>query len=324
MRRAVDVAKYSAIQAEDERLIMCGTSYVVKGKVNMGDGLWMVQMEENLSAPALVTGFLFGESGGGAGGGDGDSRGSGADAGVSVQAEQHAKLDAAFLDAQAATEVKAAARHKKPKKKAAKREARLRIKAQNAQKAAAAKTHADLQRALTPASQHGWAGEAGQATPSQSPPPGAAFWASGAGSIKCNGWYKQFGTCNGKPDYYKVRTDGSKLEGSSLHRITYGHGFVYLPDDDVVWGGWGWGGVVVADGADSGWGFGYEGIGHCDDGVHLLREWHGHDKDDGGDGYIVPEGAVASYYVISVADQPPVSGWKVKAGTSPSPTINFV
>jgi hypothetical protein len=71
VRRAVDIAKYSAIKAEDERLILCGTPFVVKGKVNMGNGLWMVQMEEDLSAPALVTGFSFGESGGGAGGGAG-------------------------------------------------------------------------------------------------------------------------------------------------------------------------------------------------------------------------------------------------------------
>ena len=83
VRRAVDIAKYSAIQAEDERLILCGTPFVVKSKMNMGNGLWMVQMEEDLSAPPLVTGFSFGESGGGAGGG-GASHSNGADANAVV------------------------------------------------------------------------------------------------------------------------------------------------------------------------------------------------------------------------------------------------
>jgi hypothetical protein len=78
VRRAVDISKYSAIKAEDERLILCGTPFVVKSKMNMGNGLWMVQMEEDLSVPALVTGFSFGESGGGAGGG-GSSHSSGAE-----------------------------------------------------------------------------------------------------------------------------------------------------------------------------------------------------------------------------------------------------
>jgi hypothetical protein len=83
VRRAVDIAKYSAIKAEDERLILCGTPFVVKSKMNMGNGLWMVQMEEDLSAPPLVTGFSFGESGGGAGG-SGSSHSSGADASAAV------------------------------------------------------------------------------------------------------------------------------------------------------------------------------------------------------------------------------------------------
>jgi len=166
-----------------------------------------------------------------------------------VQAEQQAKLDTAVLAAQAAevkaaeaaAQVKAAAqreakfqselaaaateaakahaglqheldlaRHETAQLKAtAEREALLRVKAQQAHKVAAAMAHADQQRAPISAPQHGSAGEAGHATLSQSPPPGAALRVSGAGSVECNGWYKQFGTLNGKPDYYKVGDYGT-------------------------------------------------------------------------------------------------------------------
>ena len=69
VRRAVDVSKYSAIKAEDERLILCGTPFKVTSKLNAGNGLWMVQMEEDVEAPALVTGFAFATLKGTGGGG---------------------------------------------------------------------------------------------------------------------------------------------------------------------------------------------------------------------------------------------------------------
>jgi hypothetical protein len=76
VRRAVKIQKYSAIKAEDETLILCGTPFVVKSKANVGNDLWMVQMEEDLDAPRLVTGFSFVESeGDGGGGGDDASHG---------------------------------------------------------------------------------------------------------------------------------------------------------------------------------------------------------------------------------------------------------
>jgi hypothetical protein len=73
VRRAVKIKKYSAIQAEDETLILCGTPFIVNGKVNMGNDLWMVQMEEAFDAPAFVTGFSFVASEGGSGGSGGAS-----------------------------------------------------------------------------------------------------------------------------------------------------------------------------------------------------------------------------------------------------------
>jgi hypothetical protein len=106
-----------------------------------------------------------------------------------VQAEQQATLDAAVLAAHAA-KVKAAAEHEA----AGQREANLQVKA-----AAAAKAHAEeLEVARQKIAQL-------EATAvREAAPPGAAFRASGAGSVKCNGWYKQFGTYSGKPRYYKV------------------------------------------------------------------------------------------------------------------------
>jgi membrane protein involved in colicin uptake len=175
-----------------------------------------------------------------------------------VQAEQQAKLDTAVLAAQAAevkaaeaaAQVKAAAQREAKlqselaaaateaakahaglqheldlarqetaqHKATAEREALLRFKAQQAHKTAAAKTHADQQRAPISAPQHGSAGEAGHATLSQSPPPGAALRVSGARSVECNGWYKQFGTFKGKPDYYKVGGYGTCLP-STPHSV---------------------------------------------------------------------------------------------------------
>jgi hypothetical protein len=171
-----------------------------------------------------------------------------------VQAEQQAKLDAAVLAAHAAAEVNAAAqleaaaqreaklqaeaaaatkaatkaakahaglqhelelaRQETAKHKAtAEREARLRLKAQ---KAAADTAPADQQRAPIPALQHGSAGEVGHVAPSQVPPD-AAFRVSGAGTVECNGWYRQFGNWNGKPDYYKVSDYGTCSPNPTLN-----------------------------------------------------------------------------------------------------------
>jgi hypothetical protein len=110
-----------------------------------------------------------------------------------VQAEQQATLDAAVLAAQAATKVTAAAQLEA----AAQREANLQVKA-----AAAAKAHAGVQHEFEVALQE--IAQLKATAVREAAPPGAAFRASGAGSIKCNGWYKQFGTFNGKPEYYKV------------------------------------------------------------------------------------------------------------------------
>jgi hypothetical protein len=100
-------------------------------------------------------------------------------------------------------------------KATADREALLRFKAQKAHETAAATTHADQQRASIPASEHGSARAAGHASPSQSPP----FRVSGAGYVKCNGWYKQFGNINDKPDYYKVGGYGTCSIQHSTHTV---------------------------------------------------------------------------------------------------------
>jgi membrane protein involved in colicin uptake len=153
---------------------------------------------------------------------------------VEAGAQREAKLQA--IAAAAATEAAKAhaglqhelelARQETAQHKAtAEREALLRLKAQKAQQkqkqtrheTAAATTRADQQRAFIPASQHGSAGAAGHASPSQSPPPGAAFRVSGAGCVECNGWYKQFGNFNDKPDYFKVGDNGTCLLNPTLN-----------------------------------------------------------------------------------------------------------
>jgi hypothetical protein len=54
---------------------------------------------------------------------------------------------------------------------------------------------------------------------SQGSPPGAVLRASGDGTEKCNGWYKQFGTFNSKPTYFKASDLNTNLLESIL--LTY-------------------------------------------------------------------------------------------------------
>eukprot|EP00808_Paulinella_micropora_P014580 g50715.t1 len=55
--RAVDIRTYSAIQAEDERLLLPGAQLHVKGVLDLGAGLKMVQLEDQPKAPSLLLGF---------------------------------------------------------------------------------------------------------------------------------------------------------------------------------------------------------------------------------------------------------------------------
>lgn len=59
VHRAVDITKYSAIAAENEWLIFPGTPFVVTSVMNAGHGLHLIQMEEDVEAPAMVPGFAF-------------------------------------------------------------------------------------------------------------------------------------------------------------------------------------------------------------------------------------------------------------------------
>eukprot|EP00931_Biecheleriopsis_adriatica_P016403 TRINITY_DN12099_c0_g5_i1.p1 TRINITY_DN12099_c0_g5~~TRINITY_DN12099_c0_g5_i1.p1 ORF type:complete len:141 (+),score=11.24 TRINITY_DN12099_c0_g5_i1:2-424(+) len=47
-------------------------------------------------------------------------------------------------------------------------------------------------------------------------PPGAVFEVRGAGHARSNGFYKQFGEYNGRPDYFTVDDDGLKNEASNI------------------------------------------------------------------------------------------------------------
>eukprot|EP00808_Paulinella_micropora_P013926 g14856.t1 len=55
--RAVDIRAYSAIQAEEERLLLPGAQLHVKGVLDLGAGLKMVQLENQPEAPSLLLGF---------------------------------------------------------------------------------------------------------------------------------------------------------------------------------------------------------------------------------------------------------------------------
>jgi hypothetical protein len=58
VHRAVDISRFSAFPHEDERLIIAGTPFVVKGKIEL-PGTTMIQMEEDLACPPLITGFVL-------------------------------------------------------------------------------------------------------------------------------------------------------------------------------------------------------------------------------------------------------------------------
>ena len=57
-RRAVDIQRYSAIGAEDERIILPGTVFVVKSVLDCGSGLKIIQLED-AGHPSLIPGFSF-------------------------------------------------------------------------------------------------------------------------------------------------------------------------------------------------------------------------------------------------------------------------
>ena len=58
---AINICKYSAIGAEDERLILPGTPFTVHSRLNpsLGGGLTMIQIVEDRSCPAMISGFSF-------------------------------------------------------------------------------------------------------------------------------------------------------------------------------------------------------------------------------------------------------------------------
>jgi hypothetical protein len=56
--QAVDVARLSAIGAEDERLILPGTMFEVKSSMDAGGGLRIVQVEQVQGAPSLIAGAM--------------------------------------------------------------------------------------------------------------------------------------------------------------------------------------------------------------------------------------------------------------------------
>ena len=59
MHRCVNIRRYSAIGNEDERLILSGTAFRVKSNLALGNGLTMIQLEEDVGCPALISGFAF-------------------------------------------------------------------------------------------------------------------------------------------------------------------------------------------------------------------------------------------------------------------------
>jgi multidrug efflux pump subunit AcrA (membrane-fusion protein) len=151
-----------------------------------------------------------------------------------VQAEQQATLDAAVFAAQQAATTAAEAKAATQLEAAAQREAARQAKAaaataalqhelesarhETAQLKAAAEREARRRLEATTKGTHKKVTEAAPTQLSQGSPPGAAFRASGAGTEKCNGWYKQFGTCNEneKPTYYKASGFDTNLLGPTL------------------------------------------------------------------------------------------------------------
>jgi hypothetical protein len=59
VHRCVNIRKYSAIGNEDERLILPGTAFCVKSHLTLGNGLTMIQLEEDQECPPLISGFTF-------------------------------------------------------------------------------------------------------------------------------------------------------------------------------------------------------------------------------------------------------------------------
>jgi hypothetical protein len=59
VHRCVNISRYSAIGNEDERLILPGTAFRVKSHLALGNGLTMIQLEEDVGCPALISGFAF-------------------------------------------------------------------------------------------------------------------------------------------------------------------------------------------------------------------------------------------------------------------------
>ena len=59
-REAVDIERYSALGHEKERLLLPGTCFEVEGTLNAGNGLVIVQLQQNTDEPSLVAGMGFG------------------------------------------------------------------------------------------------------------------------------------------------------------------------------------------------------------------------------------------------------------------------
>jgi hypothetical protein len=57
VQRVFDIKRYSAIAAEEERLIMPGTPFTVKSILDVGSGLTMVQLEQDPDEECLIYGF---------------------------------------------------------------------------------------------------------------------------------------------------------------------------------------------------------------------------------------------------------------------------
>ena len=53
-RSIVDIRDFSSVQEEDELLLLPGTTMIVKGCLNAGNGLTLIQLEEDIDASPLL------------------------------------------------------------------------------------------------------------------------------------------------------------------------------------------------------------------------------------------------------------------------------
>jgi hypothetical protein len=52
--RAVDIARYSAIPTEAEVVVPPGLVFEIVGRLNVGHGLWIITLQQDEDAPAMV------------------------------------------------------------------------------------------------------------------------------------------------------------------------------------------------------------------------------------------------------------------------------